>query len=86
MLKNKGLSATDLLKQISGDFDPHHFTLAEVKAEYAAISSAEPSTPVYYDKCLRRLEEAGLIAKNEDRSYRICEHTLYDQETDDFPL
>lgn len=68
---NKGVLAKDLLDQISGDFDPRHFTLAEVKAEYAAVSGTEFGTPVHYDECFQLLEEAGLIAKSEDGSYRI---------------
>jgi repressor of nif and glnA expression len=70
---NRGVLALDLLEQISGDFDPLHFTLEEVKAEYAALSDVESGTPVYYDKCFCILEEAGLIAKNDDSSYCISE-------------
>jgi hypothetical protein len=71
---NRGLLAKDLLEQIGADFNPHHFTLMEVKAEYASVSSTELGTPVYYDECFQFLEEAGLIAKNEDGSYRICDY------------
>src|ERR1700730_3159958 len=39
------LLARDLLKQISADFDPHHFTLDEAKAEYAAVSVTGVGTP-----------------------------------------
>jgi hypothetical protein len=73
MRGNKGLLAEDLLSQISSDFDPSHFTLAEVKEEYAAVSDTAFGTPVYYDKCFQLLEKAGLIAKNAGGSYRICE-------------
>lgn len=73
MRGNKGVLAQDLLTQIGGDFDPSHFTLAEVKEEYAAVSDMEFGTPVYYDKCFKLLKEAGLIAENEDGSFRICE-------------
>lgn len=71
---NRGLLAKDLLEQISADFNPRHFTIAEVKAEYASVSATVLGTFVYYDECFQILEEAGLIAKNEDGSYRICDH------------
>ena len=70
---HKGVLATDLLEQITGDFDPRHFTLAEVKAEYAAVLDTEFGTPVCYNECFELLEEAGRISKNEDGSYRISE-------------
>jgi hypothetical protein len=70
---NRGVLAKDLLAQIRGDFDPNHFTLSEVKEEYAAVSTPGIGTPVYYDKCLHLLEQDGFIARNRDSSYRICE-------------
>jgi regulator of replication initiation timing len=71
--RSSGISlANFLLEQISSDFDPHHFTLAELQAEYASVSSTEGGTPIHYDTCLQMLEEAGHIVKNRDGSYRVC--------------
>ena len=45
MRGNRGILAKDLLEQVKGDFDPNHFTLAEVQEEYAALSSTDFGTP-----------------------------------------
>jgi len=63
--------AKDLLKQIRGDSNPTHFTLAEVKQEYAALSSTDQGTPVLHDECFQLLKETGLIGRNKDGGYYV---------------